>query len=265
MKWLLVLFVLAGLASPALAGLSPAQIGAAGIRPPADARIPVHTTWIDQNEHRVRLGDLVAGKPTVLLFADYTCKHICGPGMTLTGGALSDVALSDGKLVPGRDVAFVVLGLDPKDGPEQARETASRVLADMPVVARAAHLLSADPGTVERAEKALGFSAVYDPATDQYAHDASVYVFNAKGHLSSLLPETALVAPILEKALESAGGTQAQQGFIAHIATVCYGFAAAHGVYGRTILVALQVGGMLMIVGFGTFFARMARRRRDDA
>ncbi|MAX01278.1 MAG: hypothetical protein CMN72_16895, partial [Sphingomonas sp.] len=230
--------------------------------PPADARIPRDTRWTDQHGQSVRLGDVIGGKPVVLLFADYTCGHVCGPGMTLTGGALAD-----GTLMPGRDVAFVILGLDPKDGPTQARAMAAARLKGLPQVARAAQLLSGDRETVARAERALGFTAVYDPATDQFAHDASAYIFNVKGELTALLPETALVAPVLHKALESAGDVKAkqQQGIIAHIATVCYGFAAAHGIYGRSIVTALQIGGMLMILGFGFFFLRMARRHRDAA
>ena len=52
--------------------------------------------------------------PTVLLFADYSCRHICGPGITLTAGALHDAGLT-----PGRDYRMIVIGLD-QDGPALA-------------------------------------------------------------------------------------------------------------------------------------------------
>ncbi len=61
--------------------------------------------------------------PTVLLFADYSCKHICGPGITLTAGALHDAGL-----VPGRDYRMVVIGLD-GDGPAVARQLRGRAPA----------------------------------------------------------------------------------------------------------------------------------------
>ncbi|WNO52720.1 SCO family protein [Stakelama saccharophila] len=258
---LFVLLLAITAATPAAAKLSPNDIARAGTRPSPDARMPGDTMWTDQRGAHVRLGDLVAGKPTVLLFADYTCRHICGPGLTLTAGALAD-----GDMRVGEDVAFVILGLDPKDGPAEARAMAKRRLDSLPEIVRNVELLSADAKTIAKAESALGFTAVYDPSTDQYAHDASAYIFNADGRLTKLLPETALVPSLLEKALKSSGGSAGgNQSFLAHVATVCYGFAAASGIYGATIATALKAGGVVILLAFGLFFLRMAWRRRHAA
>jgi len=257
---LLLGLCLAPLAAHANGRLSPNQIASVGAHPDADARIPYDTHWVDRNGKPVLLGDLVKGKPTVLLFIDYTCRHICGPGLTLTAGALHDSGLKVGK-----DVSFVILGFNPGDGPAEARAMADKQLSALPDIQSAVHLLSADPDTIDKAERALGFKAVYDSTTNQYAHDASAYIFNAKGKLTKLLPETALVAPVLKKELYAAGGSDQKQGFLAHITTVCYGFAAAHGLYGKAIVIGLKTGGVLILLASVVFFLLMLRRRRRHA
>lgn len=104
------------LASPATAQLSAEQLAQATARPPADARLPATLAFTDQRGARVTLAQVAAGRPLVLLFADYTCRHICGPGLALTAGALHDSGLS------ARDYALAVIGLDPRDDLAAARE-----------------------------------------------------------------------------------------------------------------------------------------------
>ena len=45
-------------------------------------------------------------------------------------------------------------------------------------------------------------------------------------------------------------------------ARLCYGFAAAHGVYGKPIAVALQALGVLLMAGFAGWFGVMRWRSR---
>ena len=56
------------------------------------------------------LGDAIGGRPTLLLPADFTCKQICGPALSVAAGALSQTGLQ-----AGRDYSLVVVGIDAKD------------------------------------------------------------------------------------------------------------------------------------------------------
>ena len=157
--WLNLLCVALLTASPASAALSPAELSQVGATPGLDARLPVGLSFVDQAGRTYRLVD--ARLPTVLLFADYSCRHICGPGVTLTAGALHDAGLQ-----PARDYRMIVIGLD-QDGPVLARKLASDRMKGLDAEARALTLLTGAPPIVASAEHALGYHAVYDAAADQ--------------------------------------------------------------------------------------------------
>lgn len=232
------------LSAPAGAQLSPADLARAVARPSADARLPAAIAFTDTAGGRVVLGRLAAGRPTVLVFADYTCRHVCGPGLALLGASLEGTGLK-----ADRDYVLVVVGLDPRDG----RADAVRMSARLGPLAPAAHILLGDRIATPAAERALGYGTVYDPGSDQWAHDASVYVFGADGRMTALLPELGTTLASLKAAL---AGAPVRASLGEQIARLCYGLGAGHGVYGRVIARSLQAIAALMLVAFGAFFWR---------
>ena len=255
MRFLLLLLAL--IAAPVSARLSPAQLAEAGAHPPPDARLPAQLAFTDQRDERVTLGQIADGKPVVLLFVDYTCKHICGPGLTLSAKALADSGLTI-----GRDYALVLVGMDPRDSLDDARAMQHMRLAALPRIERSSWFLVGDKHSVDAATRALGYGYVYDPSTDQFAHDASLYVFAPDGHLASVLPELALTPELARAAIANSGHEKPKPNIIVQAARLCYGFAAAHGVYGKPIAVALQAMGVLLLAGLAIFWWLMRRRRR---
>ena len=259
------LFVLILAATPAWAALTPADLARVGSTPPAGAVLPAGLGFVDQRGTPYRLAD--GPMPTVLLFADYSCKHICGPGITLTAGALHDAGLS-----PGRDYRMLVIGLD-GDGPAVARQLLAERLQSLPREAQAVALLTGAPATIAAAETALGYHAAYDAQADQFAHDAAIYVFAPGGVLSALLPETASTAPQIAAAI---AGAKADAAYVApapraddslagRISAICYGLAAEHGVYARPAILALRLGGIAIVAAFAGFLLWSLRRQRSAA
>lgn len=244
-------------ATPASATLDERELARAVARPSAGAMLPAGLAFMARGGERVTLGQIAAGKPVVLLFADYTCKHICGPGLTLAANALHRSRLSI-----GRDYALVVIGMDPRDGLDQARTMQHMRLSAFPAIERGAWFLVGDPAHVRAATAALGYGYVYDPSTDQFAHDASLYVFAADGHLATMLPELALSPGLARAAITHSGSAQPKPNLFVRAARLCYGFAAAHGVYGEPIVVALQAMGVLLMAGLVLALLIMWRRRR---
>ena len=190
----------------------------------------------------------------MLLFADFTCRHLCGPGFTLTGGALHDAKLASG------DYRLAVIGLDPHDGAADAAGFVAQAHLDREVAA-ATTVLRGDRATVEAATRALGYGHVYDPATDQFAHDAAVYVFAPDGHLAALLPELAL-KPAAVRAAVLGATTARPVSFGERVAHLCYGFAALTGKYDGAAVLALRALAALALLGGG---ALLLRRRRSAA
>jgi protein SCO1/2 len=246
-SWPLLACALAGVAAPALATLSANDLTRAVARPPAEARLPM-LAFSDAQGRNALLAVYAQGKPLVLIFADFTCRNICSPGLTLTAARLHETGLR-----AGHDYQLAVIGLDPKDTLADALHFV-QAIRGTPDVARATLLLRGRGRTVAAATRALGYGHVYDAANDQFAHDASVYVFASDGTLTTVLPEIGLLAPPLKAAIE---GDEAQAtGWAARVAHVCYGFAAAHGRFDRPIVIGLQALSASLLCGVGLLFWR---------
>jgi protein SCO1/2 len=234
-------------AAPAMAALTDDDLAKAVARPPAGAVLPASLRFTDVDGRRETLGAVADGRPLVLVFADYTCRHVCAPGLALTGYALARSGLR-----PDVDYRIAVIGLDPHDGAAQARAMAAKMLTD-PAVARATHLLLGDPLAPPAAAKALGYGYVYDAGNDQFAHDAAVYVFAADGRLRTILPELGLMPAKVKEALL---GTATPPSFLERVAHLCYGFATAHGRFARPVALAMQALSILLLLALGTFLWR---------
>lgn len=237
-------------------GLTEQQLAGAAARPASATTLPGDTTFFDRNGRRTNLAQVQGAAPLVLLFADFTCRHLCGPGLTLTAGALHDA-----RLRAGTDYRLAVIGLDPHDGAADARRFADRMNA-LPDVAGATTVLRSDAASVAATARALGYGYFYDAATDQFAHDASVYVFAADGHLAALLPETALRPAAMGAAVRGAASLHPAS-FGERVAHLCYGFASLTGRYDRPVVAALQAfTALALLIGGATL---ILRRRRAAA
>ncbi len=253
---LALLLVLLGLAGPAHAALTENQLGAARTTPRIGAHLPSDLRFHDQAGRPVRLGQEVGGVPTVLLFADYTCTNLCGPGLTLVAGALHDSGLR-----PGRDYRLLVVGINPKDGPAQARTMRDTRLAGLPAISHQITMLSGSAAAIGAATASFGYRYVYDPATDQFAHDAATFVLAPDGKLTSVLPETAILPGDIRAAVRDAARGSRDDGFIARVVAQCYGFGAAHGLYGAAIRDGLRAGAALIVLALGGGVLLLTRRR----
>src|SRR6185503_19285554 len=115
----------------------------------------------------------------VLVFADYRCRYLCGPALTLTADALARSGLR-----AGRDYRLVALSIDPRDRVADAAAFGRARLAAFPQVAAASALLVAAPADVARAAGSLGYRYRYDAATGQFAHMATAFVLAPDGRLA---------------------------------------------------------------------------------
>src|SRR5881398_1837678 len=81
----------------ALAGLNEQQLGTVAILPSPGARVPTALSFKNIDGEDMRLGDAIAGRPTLLLPADFTCTQTCGPALSIAAGALSQTGLKAGR------------------------------------------------------------------------------------------------------------------------------------------------------------------------
>jgi protein SCO1/2 len=247
-----VLLVL-GWSTMAAAGLSESQIAEVMLQPPLGARVPNNLNFMDIDGHSVTLGQAIAGRPTLLLPADFTCKEICGPALTVAADALGRTGLQAGK-----DYSVVVVGLDPQDDLSDARRFVAGQIGG-PGVA----VLTGSADAIGSLMSAIGYRYSRDTSNDAIAHPAGLVALTADGRVAHALSSLALQPTDLRLALIEAGEGRVG-GLAGRLALLCYGFDAVHGVYTRKVVTLLQVAGgitvALMAAGIGLLLWRTRRR-----
>jgi protein SCO1/2 len=250
--------VLAGLALlvlalPARAGLTNSEIDAVGVSAPPGAHLPLDERLIDEFGRQRPLADAMGDGPAVLIFADYTCRTLCGPALDFATQALATSGLT-----PGRDYRLVVIGLDPNDSAADAAAMKHDRIAD-PAVANATTLLTGNADAVRRLTGAVGYRSAYDAEHDQYAHPTVAFVLTRDGKLARVLSELGMNGEDLRLALVEAGagriGTLGD-----HLRLLCYGFDAALGIYTVSIQRALMLMAVLTLLGLGLGIGWLVRR-----
>jgi len=250
-----VAFILALILSStgAWAGLTEQQIGEVALTPSSGARVPNALVFKDLEGRDLTLGNAIAGRPTVLLPADFTCSEICGPALSIAASALSQTGLR-----AGQDYSLVVVGIDARDGLDAARSfTAGQVGG--PGVS----VLSGNATAIRSLMQSIGYHFQRDGANDAIAHPAGFVTLTADGRVSRVLSSLALQPADLRLALVEASEGNIG-GFAGRLALLCYGFDAVHGIYTRQIVTLLRIGGGLtvaMLVGaLGFMFWRTGKR-----
>jgi protein SCO1/2 len=240
---------------PASAGLTATTLGTVEVAPPGAARVPLAAALTDDAGQRRTLGEALGGRPAVLIFADYTCRTLCGPVV-----ALAAAGLAQSGLTPGRDYRLVVIGLDPKDTADDARAMKRNQVGDDAILAASSFLL-ADAEAVKGITDAVGYRYAYDAGEDQFAHPAAVFVLAADGRVARALSGLGLDAGGLRLALVEAGrgriGTLTD-----HLRLLCYGFDPAAGVYTLTIQRWLAIAAALTVLALAGGIGLLAFRAR---
>jgi protein SCO1 len=248
----LLIAILLSLVSPAQAGITAADLSQVGVASPTNAQIPSDAIWQDEGGAAVRLANALHERPSVLIFADFTCSTLCGPILSVAAGLLTQTGLR-----PGRDFGLIVLGLDAKDRAADALAFKQQI-GDRAISA-ATIMLRSDALSVRQAAQAVGYHFVYDAEHDQYAHPAALLILTADGHVARVLSGLGLSANDLNLALVEAG--QGRVGSLGdRIRLMCYGFDVSLGAYTPLIRRSLIIGTGITLVLLAGFLLRLSWR-----
>lgn len=226
---------------PVAADLAPAQLDAVRVDAAPNAALPLSLSFTDMTGTPITLGEALGGKPSVLIFADYTCTNLCGPIL-----AFAAAGLKQSGLAPAVDYRLIVIGLDPKDNATQALAMKSAQIGDG-ALGDATILLIATETTIKAATKAGGYHYVYDAEHDQFAHPAAAFVITANGRIVRVLSGLGLSGNDLRLALVDAG--QGRVGtLLDQIRLRCFGFDPVKGIYTASITRLLSYAGATTVV-----------------
>jgi protein SCO1/2 len=234
-------------------GLLASALDAVGVTPAPNAQVPTALELIDEDGVPRALAVAMAGRPTLLILADYTCKSLCGPVLGLAAHALEQSGLR-----PGMDYRVVAVGLDPNDHPADARAMKRAQIGEGTGLANATTFLTPDADAMAQIEASLGYRSAYDSQNDQVAHPAVAFVLTGDGHLARVLSGLALDPADLRLALVEAG-----EGRICNLADtvrlLCYGFDPAAGIYALSIHRLLLLVSLLSIAALAAAVGLMLR------
>jgi protein SCO1/2 len=257
MRWSLLTLLGVAAATPAVsAPLDPASLAA--ISPPPFAAAPMQLPFRDQRGRTVTLASVGAGHPILLAPVQHQCRNLCG----LTLEALR-TSLAAAQLTPGRGVTVVAFGVDPRERPADAAQSAARLGGpDAPGVTA----LVGDGASEAAVTNALGYRYSWVPATGQYAHLAAVAVLTRDGRLVRWLPGLGVSPTALRTAVVEAGRGRAP-GLVDQIRLLCFHFDPASGRYTLAVWRLLQWGaaGAAALLAGGVGYALWRERRAGAA
>lgn len=238
----------------AAAGLTEQQIGEIALAPPPDARVPVDLPFRALDGRTVTLGEAVAGRPTLLMPVDYTCRETCGPALSIAAAALSETGLRS-----GAEYSVITVGLRADDTPADAeRFTAGQIGG--PGVS----VLTGDRAAIDALTRAIGYRFERDSENRVVAHPAAFVALTPDGRVSRALSSLALAPTDLRLALLEAGEGRIG-GLIGRLTLLCYGFDAVHGIYTRRIEWLLRIAGVATVAGLAAAVGFMSWRARRGA
>jgi protein SCO1/2 len=243
----------------AQAGLTQAALDGVAAAPLSDAALPLGLRFSDESGQPRTLGDVLAGKPAILVFADYTCRTLCGPVLTFVAAGLERSGLA-----AGADYGLVVIGLNPKDDLAAARAAkVARIGAGIPLAA-ATIMLTGEEAAIRAATAALGYRYVYDAEHDQFAHPAAAFAVNAAGRVTRVLSGLALDGADLRMALVEAG--EGRVGSLGdRLRLLCYGFDPVRGIYTEKITLWLELAATFTLFGMAIAIVAMNAIARRGA
>jgi protein SCO1 len=254
---LLMLLITGG--SGAEAGVTQAVLDDIAVEPRSDAAVPLELRFLDESGEPRTLGDALAGKPAILVFADYACHTLCGPILTFVAAALERSGL-----VAGADYRLVVIGLDPKAEPESARAAKAKRVGFDTALAAATVMLTGEEAAIGAATAALGYRYAYDAEHDQFAHPAAAFAVNSAGRVTRLLSALTLDGAGLRMALVEAG--EGRVGSLGdRLRLLCYGFDPVRGLYTEQITLWLELAAIFTLLSMAVAIVVMNAKLRRDA
>jgi len=243
-----------GYASILHAAVTRNDLSKVGIELPPRATLPLNLPLQGEDGSAKPLQFWLGAKPSVWVLADFTCKTLCGPVISIVSDALTHSGLRS-----GADFRLFVVGLDPKDtAADAARMRRAQIGLDGDG-SPDSHYLRGDANALDALTKALGFRSVYDADRDQFAHPAAAFVVSPDGRVTRALAGLAVDPTTLRLAIIDAGngvvGTLAH-----HIRLLCYGYDPASGTYSVAIGRLLAASGAVTIAMLALLIGLLLRR-----
>lgn len=223
--------------------------------------IPLDGTFVTQDGRTTTLRRIAGGKPLLIVPVQHECPNICSVTLAGITGAIDGQT----KYRPGRDFAIVAFGIDPREGPAQARDDLHRLAQARGGGATwQPAALTGKVRAIHAVTDALGYHYAWSDRLNQYAHMTGTAVLTADGKMSSWLyglsPTPAQVDQALAQAVAGRSG-----GVMQRILLLCFHYDPQTGGYSLAITKALRIAGVLTVIAVALAMLLLSRKRRNKA
>jgi protein SCO1/2 len=223
------------------------------------AAIPLDGAFVDQDGKPTTLRKIAGGQPLLIVPVQHECPNICSVTLAGITGAIDGQA----RYRPGRDFAIVALGIDPREGPAQARDDLHRLAEQRPGKWQPVALTGSDDA-IHAVTDALGYRYAWSSQLNQYAHVSGTAVLTADGKLSSWLYGLAPTSAQVDSALAQAAAGRSG-GIMQQILLLCFHYDPQTGRYSLAIVKALRIAGILTVAAIALLVLLLSRRRSNAA
>lgn len=251
---LLALLAIAALATGAVDPNDPFKAASIVERP--GAAIPLDAVFVSAAGERVTLRQVAGGKPLLITPVQHECPNICG--VTLAG--ITSAIDGQAKFRPGRDFSVVAFGIDPREGPAQARDDLLRLARQRPNARWQPIAVTGSEPSVRAVTDALGYRYAWSGQLRQYAHVSGTAVLTPDGRLSSWLYGLSPTPAQLDAALAQATAGRSG-GVMQRLLLLCFHYDPQTGRYSLAITEALRLAGIATVLLIGLALALLSRKR----
>lgn len=225
------------------------------------AQIPLDDTFVDQDGRTTSLRRIAGGKPLLIVPVQHECPNVCS--VTLAG--ISSAIDGQARYRPWRDFAIVAFGIDPREGPAQARDDMHRLSQARGGGGKWQMVALTGPDKAIRAvTDALGYRYAWSSQLDQYVHVTGTAVLTPDGRMSSWLyglsPTSAQVDKALAQAVAGKSG-----GIMQRLILLCCYFDPATGKYTLAITKILDLAGVFTVLAIALLVLFLSRKRKRAA
>jgi len=206
-------------------------------------KIDLSLPFTDENGSKVTLQKYFGEKPVILTPVYYECPMLC---TLVLNGVVK--ALQILKFVPGQEFELVTFSFNPKETAALAKNKKMVYIGQLDNLeaAKGWHFLTGSEESIAALTEAIGFKAVYDAASKEFAHAAGILVLTPEGKISHYFygieysPKDLRLA-LIQSAKNKIGTV------IDQLLLLCYHYDPATGKYGLVIMNGLRVGGFLTV------------------
>ncbi|MEI8307437.1 MAG: SCO family protein [Chloroflexales bacterium] len=220
-----------------------------------DSQVPLDLPFVDEQGHKVALGDYFGKQPVVLQLSYYECPMLCSLVRQGMLDALKDVTLS-----AGTDFQVVNVSIDPLETSMMAANAKAAAMAryGRDNAADGMHFLTGTQDAIDQLARAVGFRYVYDASIDQYAHAAGIVVLTPTGLVSRYFFGVTFNASDLRLGVVEASGNKIG-GMTDQLLLLCYHYDPKTGSYTGLVMTITRVAGGLTVFGIIVLIVLLTR------